>query len=84
MRGIVSCGSAFITVFSTWVPEIDGLVTNVAIQIQIALETDWVFASESPNIRVVVSGAVEVEVGLGVEFASGVPERIHQRARRGR
>jgi hypothetical protein len=43
LRGIVSRGSAFITIFSIQVPEIDGLVTNVPIQINIALEADWVF-----------------------------------------
>jgi hypothetical protein len=63
---------AFGTVSSTWVPQINGPVANVAIKIHIALEPNWVFAIESSNVWVVVSGAVIGQASLLAGFLTGM------------
>src|SRR5882762_2131792 len=68
-----------------WIPKVWWAIVHVDIKIDVAAsKASRVFAEESANALVVVSGAVVIEARFGVRFARSVPERIDQRASRRR
>jgi hypothetical protein len=56
--------------------EIYRIVANIRIEISIAtIKFQWVFADKPLELRVVVSGAVEIHIG-NVAFAAGIGETV--------
>src|SRR5579885_1737328 len=51
-----------------WVSEIDRISLHIIVEIDSAIEPYRVLANETTNTRVVIPGAVEVQIGFGVEF----------------
>src|SRR5207245_10088533 len=58
------------------------IVYNIAVQVNATIETSWVLRNEPARRGVVVPGAVEVEVGFGVELTTCVLEWIRDRPSR--
>ena len=59
-----------------WIHTVPGIVLTVAIQIHAAIVADGVGLEEAADGGVVVSGAVVVEAGLGVELAAREHEAV--------
>ena len=60
--------------------EIDWIVADVRVEVDSAIEPSWVFAQEPAGAWIEVARPVEIQVRLGVEFATRETERIDERA----
>jgi hypothetical protein len=58
------------------------IVAHIGIEVRPFVRAHWIFGDEPSCLRVVVTRPVKVDVGLGVELAGRVAERVGQGARR--
>lgn len=66
-----------------WIEIVHRLISDVRIKVDLfRTKPYWIFLDESAGVRIVVSGAVVIQIRLRVEFTSGVAEEIRERAGR--
>src|SRR5439155_4911562 len=49
----------------------DGVIFYIEVEVDTAVESDWVFTQESPDLGIVISGSVVREACLSVPLSSG-------------
>src|SRR5437764_7515506 len=57
-------------------------IGHVGVEVHASSESNRVFAQEPARLSVVVAGAVVVETGIGIEFASGIAKWVDNGSRR--